>query len=101
MNLTYNVDFLDDLREITRYYKKININCKKIIFDIFKSIGFLKIFPKMGTPYENNFIEYDFRYIIAGRYVIFYKIDETVRITRVLHGKRNIEMILFEDLISI
>ena len=101
MDLTYNYRFFDDLRGIIRYYKDRNINCEKIIFDIFKATEFLKIFPRMGTPYENDFIKYDFRYILAGKYVIFYKVDEIVYILKVLHTRRDVDSIIFEELVSV
>lgn len=40
----------------------------------------------------------DYRYIISGKYIIFYKVDESyVSIYRTLYGKRNYIKILFDE----
>ena len=101
MDLTYSIKFLDDLVEIIRYYNDKNINCEKIIFDILKKVEFLKTFPKMGVQFVESRTNYNCRYIVAGKYLVFYELDEVVYIKRVLHSKRNFASIIFEDLVPV
>ena len=41
----------------------------------------------------------DFRFIVSGNYIVFYKVDETyVSIYRILYGRRDYLKIIFEDM---
>lgn len=58
----------------------------------------LEQFPASGTPlfYAGQDIVY--RYLVCGNYMLFYHITEnTVRIDRVLYGKRDYLAILFSE----
>jgi len=77
LKLIYSNNFFNDLREIIKYYIQENISYKKIVFDIFKKIDFLKLFPRMGKEIIPTVdIGYSYRCIKSGRYLIFYEFDE-------------------------
>ncbi len=46
-------------------------------------------------------IKTDYRYLVSGKYIIFYKTDnEYIYIYRILHGSRDYSNILFNDEIN-
>jgi len=66
--------------------------------DIYSKIEELADFPEMGPRLGTRTnLKTDYRYIICGNYLIFYKIEaEFVSIYRVLNGVRDYMSVLFE-----
>lgn len=59
----------------------------------------LRQFPEMGSPLLNvGKRGVPYRHLVCGSYMIFYHVaDETVRIDRVLYGRRDYMAVLFGD----
>ena len=68
---------------------------KRIIADYTR----LKTAPELGSSLSSKTgFETDFRYIISGNYIIFYKIDKDfVSIYRILYARRDYLRIIFDD----
>jgi addiction module RelE/StbE family toxin len=89
-----------DLIEIKDYISKELERPKaaiKIINQIIESYSNLKKFPEMGLELSKKInIDTDFRYLISGKYIIFYRIEkEFISIYRILYSKRDYLKILF------
>lgn len=92
----------EDLIEIRDYITKelespkVAIN---IIRKIIESYERLKEFQMMGVDLSTNInAKTDFRYLVSGNYIVFYKIDnEFVSIYRILYSRRNYLKILFPN----
>lgn len=69
------------------------------LIKIAESYEKLKDFPYMGIELSSKIdIVTDYRYLISGKYIIFYKIDDVyVSIYRVLYAKRDYTRILFDE----
>lgn len=53
-------------------------------------------FPESGTPVDFPGLSVVYRYLVCGNYLIFYHLaDNTVRIDRILYGRRDYLSILF------
>lgn len=91
-----------DLFEIKEYITKeidnpneaINV-VSKIIEDYEK----LKEYPYLGLKLSSKIdVETNYRYLISGNYLIFYKVDkEYVSIYRILYARRDYIKILFDE----
>lgn len=92
---------LKDLKDIRNYISEELLNKEaalRIINQIIESYEKLAEFPFMGRKLS-AFIDVvsDFRFIITGNYVVFYKVEEEyISIYRVLYGNRNYVEILFK-----
>lgn len=92
--MDYKVDYLSvaeqDIDDIGAYLSQFYASTfKKFMRSLKKSISHLKTSPYLGVPYR------DYRKLVVGVYLVFYKVDEeqkTVRIYRVLHGARDTEI---------
>ena len=65
--------------------------------NILDNIEKLREFSKMGTPLSSvTEIESDYRFLICGNYLVFYRVNGTeVSIDRILYGRRDYLRILF------
>ena len=61
--------------------------------DIDKALDFARWFPEAGRGFSmGNDGEADYRRVLAGSYVVFYKYDaETLTVYRVLHQRQDID----------
>ena len=56
----------------------------------------LSTYPEMGTPLAAaGKHEIIYRYLVCGSYMIFYHIDDSVKIDRILYGRRDYMALLF------
>lgn len=102
--MTYKIEITSearsDLRQI-REYISIELDnekaASKTIGNIIKRIRLLEDFPEIGAPLNSRITEKsDYRYLVCGNYNVFYRVeDQTARIVRVLHARRNFMAILF------
>lgn len=94
-----------DLMEIKEHIAKELDNSNaavKVITKIIQSYEQLKEFPMLGVDLSLKIdISTDYRYLISGNYIVFYKVDDVyVSIYRVLYSKRDYIKILFADELS-
>lgn len=70
-----------------------------VISKIVESYEKLKEFPLLGIELSPKInIETDYRYLISGKYIVFYKLDDTyVSICRILYARRDYIRILCEE----
>jgi addiction module RelE/StbE family toxin len=101
-NIRINPLALKDLQEIKKYIAEelespaAAIN---VVSSIIESYEKLKEFPLLGGELAVKInISTDFRYLVSGNYIVFYKVDSSyVSIYRVLYAKRDYLTILFSD----
>ena len=94
---------LNDLMEIKRYIEKDLSNpiaAKNVIKKIIEDYGRLEASPLIGAPLSAKIgIETDFRYLVSGNYLVFYKLNDAyVSVYRILYGRRDYLKIIFNDL---
>ena len=78
---------ITDIKKIYDYiFEDSQQNADNVKADIFQSINHLGLFPLMGASLAKKInVRTDYRYVITGRFLIFYKTDEKiVSIYRVL-----------------
>ncbi|MDL2249702.1 type II toxin-antitoxin system RelE/ParE family toxin [Lachnospiraceae bacterium OttesenSCG-928-J05] len=98
--LRYSPEALNDLDETWEYIMMELGNpnaAENVVSNIINSIDKLKDFAKMGTPLSiQNNIESDYRFLLSGNYMIFYRVSESnIYIDRILYGKRDYLHTLF------
>ena len=96
----------EDLIDIKEYITKELDNptaAIKVVRKIIESYEKLKEFPMMGTDLSVKVnIKTDFRYLVSGNYIIFYRTDdEYVSIYRILYAGRDYLRILFPNEINL
>lgn len=71
---------------------------EKTLLKIAESYEKLKDFPYMGIKLSSKIeVVTDYRYLVSGKYIIFYKVDSTyISIYRILYGGRDYTRILFD-----
>ena len=82
---TANQDILDIEEYLSQYYPSTPAD---FFAALDEKILLLRGMPEMGQTYKN------FRRIICGDYLLFYKInkaDKAIEIYRILHGSRDID----------
>ena len=94
---------LDDLKEIKDYIEKDLSNpvaANNVIKRIIDDYSRLKKSPYMGTLLSTKVpFDTDYRFIVSGNYLIFYKTDyEYVSIYRILYGRRDYMKIIFDNI---
>ena len=92
----------NDLLDIRKYIVtelENPVAAEKILTQIVKRISELKNFSHIGARLSSiTKIETDYRYLVSGSYLIFYRSKEkTVYVDRILYGKRDYLSILFGD----
>ncbi|MBT2694502.1 type II toxin-antitoxin system RelE/ParE family toxin [Bacillus sp. ISL-55] len=91
-----------DMQEIKEYISKELLNPDAAINVISKIImGYeqLKEFPRLGLELSSKLnIITDYRFLILGDYIVFYKIDdEYVSIYRIIYARRDYLKLLFTE----
>jgi addiction module RelE/StbE family toxin len=92
----------EDLQAIKRYIADELQNPQAAIntvAQITKKLRNLEDFPSMGAPLASKIdIETDYRFLVCGSYMAFYRYDgEVVHIIRILYGRRDYVKILFGE----
>ena len=101
--LQYSALAISDLDEIWDYFAD---ECDSIeaaeltVNTILGSAENLKEFPEMGTSLNKIIpIESNYRFLVSGHYLIFYRIEERyIYIDRIIHFRRNYISILFGEI---
>ena len=93
---------LNDLMEIKKYIENDLSNpiaAKNVIKGIIDDYSHLESSPYMGTSLSTKVpFDTDYRFIVSGNYLIFYKVaEEYVSIYRILYGRRDYLKIIFDD----
>lgn len=91
-----------DLLEIKDYISDELKNpnaAEKVVAKIVESYEKLKEFPYMGIElYSKIDIVTDYRYLVSGKYIVFYKVDDVyVSIYRILYARRDYTRMLFDE----
>ena len=97
--MAYDVKLLglaeSDIDEICVYLSQFYPSTpSKFLDELEENFKNVSLNPYMYQKYEYN---KDYRKIVTGDYLVFYKIDNEnnlVKVYRILHGKRNISTIL-------
>jgi len=73
------------------------VSAVKMVLKIVESYEKLKDFPMLGGSLSSKIdIITDYRYLISGNYIVFYKVDSIyISIYRIFHAKRDYLKILF------
>ena len=103
MKLRVTPAALNDLKEIKAYIENDLSNpiaANNVIGRIIKDYSRLEFTPHIGPSLSVKVpFETDYRFIVSGNYLVFYKIDdEYVSIYRVLYGRRDYLKIIFNDI---
>ncbi len=102
-NLHFSKEAQNDLIEIKAYIEEELLNPSaaiETVSKILKSLRVLQEYSKAGAPLSSVAdIESDYRFIISGNYISFYRVkDEDIYIDRVLYARRDYMRILFGDI---
>ncbi len=99
MKLVYTPEFRQDLRAIKSYYLKKDAKeyAKNLGIKVLTACTELKDCPQKGKEASKRFgIDADMRFLVLGRYMIFYRIDdETIEIIRIFDTRTNIIFRIF------
>lgn len=101
-NIVFSPQALKDLEETKAYITEELCNeqaANKTISKILKDIRMLSEFPE-SAPLLSSIVDFDtnYRFLICGKYVAFYRIEENeVKIIRILYGRRSFMQILFGE----
>lgn len=101
-NLHLSEEAQNDLIEIKTYIEEELLNpsaALATVSRITKSLRMLQTYAEIGTPLSSIMdIESDYRFIISGNYISFYRAyGSEVYIDRILYARRDYMRILFED----
>lgn len=101
--LRYSPEALNDLDEIWAYIQDELQNsaaAQKTVSSILDTIEKLRDFEEIGSLLSSiTAIESDYRFLVCGKYIAFYRIEGTnVSIDRVLYGRRDYMRILSGNL---
>lgn len=93
---------LEDLLDIKQYISDELQNpesATQVVSKIIESYEKLKEFPAPGGELASKIdAPTDYRYLVTGSYIVFYKVDDTyVSIYRVLYAKRDYLKIILQD----
>lgn len=96
---------ITDLQELKNYISdELNnsIAANRVVNKIIDDYTLLETLPEMGASLSAKInIATDYRYIVSGKYIIFYRTDkEYVYISRILYGARDYIRVLFNDEIT-
>ena len=92
MKLRYTPEALNDLAELKQYVQEdlsSPMAAGRIIRSITASCSLLKDQPKLGMELSKLIDrETDYRYLITGNYIVFYKIEiNTISVYRVINAR--------------
>ena len=101
-NLHLSEEAQNDLAEIKAYIEEELLNpsaALATVSKITKSLRILKTYAKAGTPLSSIAdVEGDYRFIVSGNYMSFYRIYENeVYVDRILYARRDYMRVLFGD----
>ena len=101
--LRYSPEALNDLETIWSYIHDELQNpaaAQKTVSGILDTIEKLRDFPEIGALISAiTDIDSDYRYLVYGKYISFYRIEgPAVIIDRILYGRRDYLRVLFGDL---
>lgn len=91
-----------DLYDIKEYITKELDNptaAINVVSKIIKDYEKLKEFPLLGVKLSSKInVETNYRYLISGNYIVFYKIDDVyVSIFRIIYSRRDYIKLLLDD----
>ena len=100
MILKVNHEAINDIAEIKKYIRDEYRNptaANRIADKIVKKYKMLKTSPYIGAPLNAiSSIESDYRYLVCGNYIIFYKVlPDFVEVSRIIDGRRDYARVLF------
>lgn len=100
--LRINPIVIEDLIEIKDYVANeldCPVSATNIVNSIIEKYEKLKKYPHMGADLSSKIgVATDFRYLICGKYIVFYKFDsQYVSIYRILYSKRDYLKVLFDE----
>ena len=99
--INFAPEAINDLKEIKSYITDDLCSDKaalNIINKIMMRIRQLEDFLKIGAHLSSVVrIETPYRFLVCGKYIAFYKIDDEIHIIRVLYGRRNYIQTLFDS----
>lgn len=100
LKLRINPLATEDLKEIKEYISREFDKPQaaiRVVRNIIDSYEKLKDFPMIGSKLSEKVdIKTDFRFLISGNYIVFYKVDDVfVSIYRILYAERDYLNILF------
>lgn len=92
-----------DLKEIKNYIEQDLSNptaAQNVVKKIIKDYTRLEAMPNIGISLSNKVsFETDFRFIVSGNYLVFYKIDnEFISVYRILYSRRDYLRLIFNDI---
>lgn len=100
MKLRYTPAAIDDLQEIESYIRDTLQNpdaADHIISAIATDCARLKDQPRLGPELRQKLQrEVDGRYLISGKYIVIYEIDEVISVQRVLDTRTDYMRLLFD-----
>lgn len=103
MILKVNHEAITDIAEIKKYIRDEYGNptaANRIADKIVKKYKLLKTSPYIGASLNAiSTIESDYRYLVCGNYIIFYRVfPDFVEVTRVIDGRRDYTRVLFNSI---
>ena len=103
MKIRLSPEAIKDLKEIKDYIEQDLSNptaAQNVIMKIIKDYTRLEMTPNIGIPLSKKVgFETDFRFIVSGSYLVFYKTDnEYVSIYRILYSRRDYLRLIFNDI---
>ena len=102
VEIVFSPEAISDLQEIKAYIAEELCNeqaAVNTITNITEGIRMLANFPESGARLSSIVdFETDYRFLVCGNYTAFYRTEnQTVKIIRVLYGRRNFMQILFGE----
>ncbi len=101
MNLRYTPAAIFDVQEIDDYIRDTLLNpmaATNTIARIAKDVAALKGQPYLGPELNEKLgREIEGRYIITGKYIVIYEVDEAVSVLRILDTRTNYMKVLFGE----
>ncbi|MTI84836.1 MAG: type II toxin-antitoxin system RelE/ParE family toxin [Firmicutes bacterium] len=102
LKLRFNPVAKQDLLDIKDYIANELDNptsANKVVSEVIESYRKLKEFPKLGPELTSKIdVPTDYRYLISGNHIIFYKIEDVyVSIYRILDTRQDYIKILFGE----
>lgn len=97
--IKFSHEAVKDLQQIKAYINEELLSAQSAdntINKIMKNIRMLGNFPNSAPSLSDVGFKTDYRYLVCGNYVAFYRVEnEVVYIVRVLYGRRDFMRILF------
>ena len=99
----YSPEAKRDLDDIWEYIESELSNAtaaRKVINRIMDDVGQLGLFPSLGAKLSSSTdAETDYRYIVSGNYMTFYRISQNdIYVDRILYGRRDYLRVLFGEM---